>query len=249
MARTARPAFEVVSIRSSQPDGPHLSGPAMLADGYRISIPIWTVIQMAYYPNQWNWMDRIQGGPAWLMRDRYDITAKVSDTDLPEWTRQKDLKPEQRVLLQQMLQSMLADRCKLVAHRVPATISGFALVVEKRGPHLTPSTPGATLPVGMKLPDGGVNVPRQRTGPQEIRLYNATMADLAGVLNPGVDAHPIVDKTGLAGHFDIVLPYDYDLANVPAAHYDLGKIGLRLEPVTIPFWNLVIDHIEKPSEN
>ena len=245
-----RPAFEVVSIRPSQPDGPSRSGPAILPNGYSISTSIWLAIQTAYFPpNQWNWADRIQGGPSWLMRDRYDIAAKIADADLSEWTRQRDLKPEQQVLVQQMLQSMLVDRCKLVAHRVPSTISGFVLVVDKRGPHLTPSTPGATLPIGMKLPDGGVSVPRKRTDPQEVHLYNATMADLAGVLGLGLMGHPVIDKTGLTGHFDIVLPYDYDPANGPDEHWDLNKIGLRLEPLTIPFSNLVIDHIEKPSEN
>ena len=245
----AAPAFEVVSIRPTQPDGPRVSGPAILPDGYRISTSIWLAIQTAYFPNQWNWMDRIKGAPSWLMSDRYDITAKVSNADLSEWMRQKDLKPEQRVLLQQMLQSMLAERCKLVVHRIPTTISGFALVVGKHGPHLTPSTPGTALAVGMKLSDGGVLVPRKRGGPSELHIYNATMADLASVLNPGVDAHPIVEKTGLTGHFDIVLPYDYDPANGTDEHWHLETLGLRLEPVAIPFISLVIDHVEKPAEN
>lgn len=222
----------------------------MLPNGYSISTSIWSVIQTAYFPpNLWNWADRIQGDPSWLRNDRYDITAKVSDADLAEWTRQRDLKPEQRILLQQMLQSMLANRCKLVVHRVPSTIAGFALVVDKRGPHPTPSMPGATLPAGIKLPDGGVSVPRMRGGPPVQHLYNATMADLAEELSLGLVDHPVIDKTGLADHFDIVLPYDYDPANGPEAHFGLNSLGLRLEPLTIPFSNLVIDHVEKPSEN
>jgi len=249
-ATPAPPAFEVVSIRPSQPNGPGGGGSAILPDGYHIRMPIWFAIQVAYFPpNRWNWENRIQGGPSWLIRDSYDITAKVSGAYLPEWTRQRDLKPEQQVLLQQMLQSLLADRCKMSAHRVPSTISGFALVIGKGGPHLTLSTPGATLPTGMKLPDGGIWVPRRRTDPPEIHLYNATMADLAEELGSGSDAHPIIDKTGLTGHYDLVLPYDYDRADGPDMHWDLNALGLRLEPLTIPFTNLVIDHVEKPSEN
>ncbi len=243
-------AFEVVSIRPSQPGSPPLGGLSILPDGYRTGNSISVIIQDAYFPqNDWNWENRIQGGPSWLFHDPYDITAKVSDADLPEWTRQRDLKPGQQILLQQMLQSMLADRCKLVAHRVPSTIAGFALVVGKRGPHLTLSAPGATLPPGMKLPDGGVVVPRRRGGPPEIHVYNATMADLSGELSRGSAGHPIIDKTGLTGHYDIVLPYDYDPADGPDTHWDLNTLGLRLEPLTIPSTNLVIDHIEKPSEN
>jgi uncharacterized protein (TIGR03435 family) len=61
--------------------------------------------------------------------------------------------------------------------------------------------------------------------------------------------HPIVDKTGLTGHYDLIVPYDYDPAVSPDTNWDLNILGLRLEPLPIPFTNLVIDHIEKPSEN
>jgi bla regulator protein BlaR1 len=249
-AASQRPAFEVVSIRPSQPDSPGGGVLGILPDGYRMRGTISLFIQTAYFPpNMWNWESRIQNGPSWLISDPYDIAAKVSDADLPEWNRQRDLKPEQRVLLQQMLQSMLADRCKLVAHRVPSTIAGFALVVGKRGSHLTLSTPGAPLPPGMKLPDGGVQLPRRRGGPPEFHFYNATMADLAYGLSGGTMGHPIVDKTGLTGHYDLIVPYDYDPAVSPDTNWDLNILGLRLEPLPIPFTNLVIDHIEKPSEN
>src|ERR1039457_1701833 len=117
----------MVSIRPSKPGSPLVGGSPILSDGYSTRESIWLILQTAYFPqNDWNWEHRIQGGPSWIISDSYDISATVSDADLPEWPRQRDLKPEQRVLLQQMLQSMLADRCKLVAHRVPSTIAGFA---------------------------------------------------------------------------------------------------------------------------
>jgi hypothetical protein len=58
---------------------------------------------------------------------------------------------------------------------------------------------------------------------------------------------PIVDGTGLTGHYDFSL---YRLLGVdPGDRYVLEKLGLELKPGTGSGLNLIVDHIEKPSPN
>jgi uncharacterized protein (TIGR03435 family) len=264
------PAFEVVAIRPSKPPNyPGATGGPSTTwgtqpDGYRASNQtIWSTIAIAYFPQGMAYWtgDRILNGPKWATDSQYDINAKVSELDLPEWTKQNSLKPEQKVLFQQMLQSMLADRCKLAFHRIPGEISSFALVLGKRGAKLPLSAPGAALPSGMKFPDGGVAVGYNRGEPAKWTYYNATLADLVQMLNNWSGGHPVVDKTGISGHYDFVLHWadvdpDHPEGGVvysgdpnPLSHWDLDSLGLHLEPTKIPVDTLVIDHIEKPSEN
>jgi uncharacterized protein (TIGR03435 family) len=48
----------------------------------------------------------------------------------------------------QMLQTMLADRCKLVVHRVPAEMPAFAIEIAKNGLKLIPAAPDEPRPSG-----------------------------------------------------------------------------------------------------
>jgi uncharacterized protein (TIGR03435 family) len=69
---------------------------------------------------------------------------------------------------------------------------------------------------------------------------------------------PILDKTGLAGRFDFHLEFAIDDHLAAAASDSAGpsiftavqqQLGLKLEPARGPGEFLVIDHIERPSEN
>lgn len=257
-SRVKTPAFEVVSIRPSSPGGPRETTWAPTPDGYRTTgQTLWSTIMVAYFPQGMAYWtnDRLAGAPSWI-GDAYDITAKISEADLPEWQKQ-GLGLGKAPLLSAMLQSMLADRCKLVMHRIPGEISGFALVPGKRGEHLTASTPGAILPVGMKLGSGGVAVGSPHGERLTWSFHSATMADLEWFLSTGSIGHPVVDKTGLPGHYDFTLAcaeFDPDHPNSGCGgplsdRWDLDSLGLRLEPIKLPADTLVIDHIEKPSDN
>jgi len=75
---------------------------------------------IAYFPQgmaSWT-SDRLKGAPSWVSEEQYDINAKVSSADLPAWQKQGS-SLEQEKIFRTMLQSMLADRCKLVVHRIP----------------------------------------------------------------------------------------------------------------------------------
>jgi len=249
-------AFEVVSIRASKSSACCTSWAAK-PDGYHVNgQTTWSTIMVAYFPGGIaTWDGRLTGAPDWLYQQAYDIDARVSDADRPAWQKQ-GMSLERVPMLREMLRTMLADRYKMVAHRVPGEVNGFALVVAPHGPNLTKTTPGAALPaVGMKLPDGGIAVGTDRGEPVQWRYHSASIADLLDMLQNSAHA-PIVDRTSLTGLYDFVLrcgelnpDHPDSCSGDPAHHWDLGSLGLRLTPIKVPLDTLVIDHIEKPSAN
>lgn len=69
---------------------------------------------------------------------------------------------------------------------------------------------------------------------------------------------PVVDETGLSGLYDFTLSWVHDSAGVDAAIDDnsanfrdslKNQLCLRLQPSHTPLSFLVIDHVERPSEN
>ena len=259
MVAAKTPAFDVVSIRPSAPGSPW-GGVQMLPDGYRAwGIGLWVSVQNAYIPTELYTPERIQGMQPWMTSDKYDIVAKVAPADVAEWQRQNNIK-QKKVMMQAMLQAMLAERCKLAVHRIPAEIAGYALVAGKGGPKLKETKPGETMPSGIPLADGGVLVGATRGGTIENTYYGASMAELAHHLNGASPGHPVEDRTGLSGRYDFVLKRidmseaqngAVSLNAIPAPNdlWDLGALGLRLEPIKIPSETIVIDHIERPTEN
>lgn len=96
-------------------------------------------------------------------------------------------------------------------------------------------------------------------------LYGVTMEDLARKLN--MSGRPVVDRTGIEGRFDVTLTFSPEEGTVrlppgvelpslpdgelppPSIFTALQQYGLKLEPIKGPREFLVIDHIEKPTEN
>jgi uncharacterized protein (TIGR03435 family) len=265
-------AFDVISIRqntSPQQNGMPVFGPT--PDGYRmVNQPIVLALLSAYEPSAGNGAlftpDRVVGLPDWAMRDRFDIDAKVAQEDLPEWQ-----KPDrQKAMLQAMLQALLVERCKIVVRRDNKDTSVYSLVVGKNGPKFKPTDPADLVPAGVTLPGGAVLV-QSRDG---MEIHGATMGLLASVLSsmggagPMGGGRPVQDKTGLTGKFDITMKRPemgppppppggpggagpggggFDPAEIMFSMVD--SLGLKLESTKSSVETLVIDHIEKPSEN
>jgi len=242
-------AIDVVSIRPA-PDTAFTSFQVPpKGDEYRaFGKPLGFTVEMAYLPRRMGSRDRVIGAPSWAWNDRYEFVGKVGEGDLPEWQRFSQrgfMAPNP--MLQIMLQKALADRCKLLVHRVPAQVDGYALVVANHGPNrkrLVESKPGDAIPdeaVPIAL-DGRV-VPILSRDDPVLHFYQTSMA--AFVLEMSGPA-PIEDRTGLRGK------YKFDLVRLGAdgvQSSDLAPLGLKLIPAKIPTVNIVIDHIERPSPN
>jgi bla regulator protein BlaR1 len=264
-------AFDVISIRqniSGQQMGMGMPQFGPTADGYRmINMSMGMVIMTAYVPqtagSAFYSEAQVKGAPDWFDRERYDIEARISDEDRADWQ-----KPEmQKVMLQAMLQAMLAERCKLVVHREVKEVAVNSLVVAKGGPKFKETDPTVEHPGGMKLPWGGVLVPTQTKDGMSMSMYGTSMASLASLLSTmgggmGGGGRTIVDNTGLKGRYDVVFKFQGggggEMQNQTAGaasdpgggvYSMLGDLGLKLESNKAPVETLVIDHMERPSEN
>jgi uncharacterized protein (TIGR03435 family) len=138
-----------------------------------------------------------------------------------------------------MLQTLLAERFKLAAHRESRVLPLYELVVGKKGSRLKAADPEEHEGTS----SGGGNLTATRV----------TMAEFAYQLSRHLNA-PVFDKTGIAGAFDIALHYSSDEDRGTAAPSLFTAIqeatGLKLESGKGPVEVLVIDHIEKvPTAN
>lgn len=151
--------------------------------------------------------NEIVGGPAWLYSnfdvERFEILAKMPD----------DARPEQ---VPEMLQALLAERFKLVAHREKKDTSVYALVVGKGGPKLKEAVPGPPAPAGAAEASAAPQGAEPKTGDAASRLrmkvgengevrYESDSMSLAGfatVLSQAVD-RPVVDQTGVKGNYQV----------------------------------------------
>ncbi len=253
-APTRAYAFDVISIRPiktpltramAAQDGP-------TPDGYRSHQPLALLLLTAYVPQVggaafYNFQDQIKGLPDWLLSDGYDIDARIADQDRAEWQ-----KPDaQKVMLRAMLQALLADRCKLAVHREVKETQVTTLVVAKGGPKIKETDPAVEHPGGQKLPFGGVMVLNK----EGIHFYGASMASLASIVSSMANQGPVQDKTGLTGLYDFTFAPPADEADPGisplAAMFlsGLNSLGLKLGSAKGQVETLVIDHIERPSEN
>ena len=245
-------AFEVASIRQKTRGGERRFEPT--PNGYRMTnMPLMIAMVTAYMPSSGASLftpNSVQGVPEWAQHDRFDIDARVSEADLPEWQKPS----QQPAMLRAMLQAMLAERCKLVVHRDSREESIYSLVVAKSGPKMKQTVPGETHPAGRTFPNnGGVMGPE---GPDRIvHFYEMPMATFA-VLLSDLAGRQVRDDTGLTARYDITIqhPADNDVSSrppdsAPTVFSALAELGLKLVPVKRQVETLVIDHLERPTEN
>ena len=239
----AQATFDVASVK------PHTSGELMsmvAQPGGRFvatNVPLRLVIRTAYQVQD----DQISGEPEWVNAERFDIVAK---TDAPD--------PLQRLV--PMLQSLLADRFKLLTHRDTKELPVFALSLARRDGTLGPKlrlTACPDIDVDLARPQPCANV---STGRGELRLRGFPFGQFLPYLAPYVN-RVIVDRTGLTARYDIELNWTPDrlaqAAAPDAAPADPNavsiftaiqeQLGLKLEPSRAPVEVLVIDRVQRPT--
>jgi uncharacterized protein (TIGR03435 family) len=235
--------FDVVSVR------PNHSGDTSMGAGSQTMGDDWTCTNMP--PEdiiQWAFgifvSDQITGMPEWARHERYDVTAKVRDADVAAF--RKVIDPVQRA---PMLQKILVDRFHLKYHYDLKALPVYALVVGKNGIRMTEIQPGLDLN-GMKFGGG------RQVGRGLIRSMGQPMKPLVNQLSIELK-RPIVDRTGLMGYYNFTLrwapddgaPPEGDVAAPSIFTAVQEQLGLKLESTKAPVQVLVIDNLERPSEN
>ena len=256
--------FDVVSIHESKDDfsgritfgGPNSSHASLVSLRNELATDL---IAMAYGVDARN----ISGGPDWVSSIRYYLNAK-SDSSVDD-TLVKLTDKQGRKEKQHMLQLMLADRFQLKVHQVPRDATVYDLVVAKNGTKLKQSPPPSATDSGPTGPEPaappvarGRMTSRCGSSGCEVTATSYSMQNIARLLNGQMNAG-VTDRTGLGGLYDFTLQWSTeDFGAKPGADDSpwpqistavKEQLGLELKPVKGTIVTLVIDHIEKPSDN
>jgi bla regulator protein blaR1 len=258
-------SYEVASIK------PEKSGSMMFRvmntpDGFTATTTVQMLIRIAYGIEE----NQISGAPGWVGSEKYEVEAKM-DQATADKVRKLGAPPQAEPVRQHMLQVLLADRLKLTTHRETKELPIYSLVVAKGGSKLHEAKPGDTYPNGIKGPDGRPVPPGShfmRMGRGELTAQGLGMDDIAHLLTRQT-GRTVVDNTGLKGNYDFTLHWTPDqIAPTPNGPGSAGpdsstssesgpsiftaiqeQLGLKLESQKGPVEILVIDHVERPSEN
>lgn len=252
-------AFEVASIK---PSAPHARGMSlqMTAAGIRTTnTPVRMLITFAYDIRDF----QLAGGPAWVGTERFDVIAKSERTadDASPSADIRKMTDSQRTRftaeMRERVKALLAERFQLAIHRENREGSIYALAVAKGGSKLELAGESPEGPQGIRMGRG------QLTGAV------APLAILANVLSSQL-GHPVVDKTGLAGKYNFKLewspsPEENGAPGDPSKMTDTvisadpsgpsiftalqEQLGLKLESQKGPIETIVIDRVEKPTQN
>jgi len=225
----AFPSFAVASVKPAPPQADPSTGNWSHPGIGRFSathVSLSLLIRLAYGIDE----SQIANKPGWIETDLYDIDAEAEDG--VSLTRD-ELKPR--------LQDLLRQRFHLVAHEETRFSRGYALIIGKDGPRLTPTR-------AEHFPGYRINL-----SAGQMRGANWSMPQLAKYLTP-LAGFPVVDQTGIAGNYDIAFSYDPELDGggvLPAFEAALKQAtGLLLRPQKIPVETLVIDSVDKvPTAN
>jgi uncharacterized protein (TIGR03435 family) len=233
------PHFEIASIKAVAEDSvtrcgdlPCMNLPPQIVDPRRframtvLNGPI-GLIEWAYGVKSF----QVIGAPEWLSRQKFEVQAT---TELP--SNEDSIK--------RMVQTLLEDRFHLRVHRDTKQIPVYALVLGKRGPNLT-------LAKNSSISEGRGDI---EVRPGRLFGRGTTMDMLAMILTDNLE-RPVMDKTGLTGHYDFNVTYEPGPTGPgfnPIGASIFGPIqdlGLKLESQKDAVGVLVIDSIEQASAN
>ena len=236
----ADPSFEVATIKPSKPDAP---GKLFVVQGGKfrtLNFTLGEMISTAYGVQA----KQVVNAPEWIWTEKFDVQAQPDTPGMPS-----------RAQLMGEVQKLMADRFQLKFHRDKKELSALVLSVDKSGSKLKPSEGDPKGLPGLFF--GGVGV---------LRVNNATISDFTSLMQSAVMDRPVVDHTGLAGRYDFTLKWTPDEAQLaqmgmkaPAAEAADAppnlftalpeELGLRMESMKTPVEVLIIDKVEKPSDN
>jgi uncharacterized protein (TIGR03435 family) len=238
--------FEVASIKPSDPaaGGTQIGvSPGGVFTAKNVTLKV--LMQQAYDVRDF----QVAGGPGWLDTDRYDIVAKgdgtgPSEDELRTMTdRQRNLFKEQLIT---KLRTLLSDRFQLKVHPETRELPVYALVVAKNGARIQATADD-------DVTHSSLRVSRGDGGKSEMTGNRIPLASLAKSLSDHV-GRTVLDQTGLQGNYDFKLTFAPDMAPESADGPSIftalqEQLGLRLDAQKGPVQVVVIDSVQKASEN
>jgi len=204
----------------------------------------------------------IDGGPPWIHSAFYEINAQAEGS------------PSVGLMMGPMLRALLEDRFRLKIHRETHEGHVYFLTVANGGLKVPRFVEGSCTPVTsprIPLKDGEAycNSQISARSPASVEVQGATLDDLAKLLLVVLE-QPVINKTGIAGRFNIRVTFSREgtrLSGLSPAQPGASRaesdptatpsiftafpeqLGLKLVSGKGPVERLVIDHIERPSEN
>jgi hypothetical protein len=124
MAANANPAFEVATIRPSDPAHPEQIITLRGAEVITTNVTVHALINLAY----WLHPKQLAGGPAWTEADKFDVAGKPDAPGQPNVDQMK-----------MMIQKLLAERFQLKFHFEKKDLSVYAITTAKTGAKMTKS--------------------------------------------------------------------------------------------------------------
>jgi uncharacterized protein (TIGR03435 family) len=266
----AAPRFEVASVKKNA-SSPRFMAVRPRAGGLATeNAPLRLLMQNAYGVQAF----QISEGPAWIQSEGYDIEAKADGK-----ASRAQILLMLRSLLEDRFQLKLHRETKeLPVYALTVAKSGLKLQPRKEGGCI-PVDPSGTLPPpsntpGQRAPGFPCGMPGVMMEPSGVRIEGGKVAmpDFIRVLSM-VLGRPVLDRTGFTETFDVRLDFTPDEAaaglprsagagdpDSPPSAADPGspptifaaiqeQLGLKLESVKGPVEVLVIDHVERPSQN
>jgi len=247
------PAFEVASVKANLgPEGTQMWGFLPSGRFVATNAQLRLLIQNAYGLSR----DRLLGGPGWISTERFDILASA-----PEGT------PEGR--MQTMLQTLLADRFKLVLRKEAREMAAYSLILARDDGRIDPALLRASadcdsLRNQSKMMVGKTGQPacswrvmrHPGTGMRTYQSGGVFLNELANTLSSYVGL-PVINDTGLGGVFEFELSWLDSQTSAPALANNgpslftalQEQLGLRLVSSRGPIEVLVIDSVERPTPN
>jgi len=242
MAADAKPKFDVGTVKPSDPSRPGKLFTFRGSHVMTINTDVNDLITFAYGLHS----KQIVEAPAWLGTDKFDVDGKPDVEGQPSLAQ-----------LRMLIQSVLTERFKLAFHHEQRELSVYALTVAKGGkPKMT---------VTADKPSDNRNFLFRGLG--DLTVTNSTMKDFCDGMQGAVMDKPVVDHTGLTDRYDFQLRWTPDESQFaqmgsrgPVSTEDSNapptletalqeQLGLKLEPAKAMTDVIVIDHLEKPSEN
>ncbi len=190
----------------------------------------------------------ISGGPSWLDSDLYDVLAETPGDVRPNLEEQM-----------KMVRSLIADRFRLKFHREDREMPVYTFSIAKGGSKLRESAP-VTTPEGPPLLAFVI-------APDAVRLpgRSASLAEMCAIFQRTALDRPVVDRTGLSGRYDFDLEFTPDESQfggqIKTESPDDAKrppdlltamqqqLGLQLTATRAAISTMVIDHVDRPSDN